>query len=482
MRNNILILILFIASGLYYNKLSGQTIVKQDGKYGLTDEKGNVLLKTEYDKIEQFDESTPSCFIVKKNRKFGYAYKVELDSTVWLNERNRYWTFSKLEFDTIYGFIIGGARYSTSFGYTTMAYKKNNHWGMICIQTHAGSGDGIFPSMGFYVGGMGKATVHEAKYDTIIQRESADDFYTTRLNGKYGFWEPTTNEVYEPEFDSIPFTTETQLGSNYAPRHRFIKKNGKWGYIYLNPETKKIQYKVPCMCNGLGGGGDSKIYFCMGQNDTLQFYNAITQERYVPLIDGKPLKTLFYWKPLDNRKFSFQEYIGSYETILGSDSMFYSLRGLGKNSDLIAIKRKTGNEEKFPIIDSYTHSNTTISVYFVDIKSKINLFAFTDTMFYYDIISPLEPYSQYAPLLIKAQYNKDKNIYIREFYDALTGEFTFRLQSTEKYLTYDQIKKETKNGMTTWYQFTSYSSGKSDEGKIMGYYNLTTKKFSKRRK
>lgn len=467
---------------LRFNEVSGQIIIKQDGKFGLADKAGNTIHKPIYDSIYVMSKFTEiNLFYIKQNNKYAYCYYQEFDSTTWFKESQKKWITSPFEFDSLYGFWIGSVHYQGGFGYTTIGYKKNNLWGMLIFETHTGSGDGIFPSAGFFVDGLGKVKQRNNKYDQITRSEK-DDFYTTRLTGKYGFWEPITNEVYEPEFDSIPFTTETQLGSNYAPRHRFIKKNGKWGYIYLNPETKKIQYKVPCMRNGLGGGGDSRIYYCMGQDDTLQFYNAITQERYVPLIDGKPLKTLFYWKPLDNRKFSLQEYIGSYEAILGSDSMFYGIRGLGKNSDLFAIKRKTGKEEKFPIIDSYTHNKTTISIYFVDIKNKINLFAFTDTMFYYDIISPLEPYSQYAPLLIKAQYNKDKNIYIREFYDALTGEFKFRLQSTEKYLSYDQIKKETKNGITTWYQFTSYSSAKSDEREIRGYYNLTTKKFSKRRK
>jgi hypothetical protein len=481
MRKNLLIFILLFTSGLCYSNLQSQSIIKQDGKYGLADDKGNILLKTEYDKIEQFDESTPSCFIVKKNKKFGYVYKVELDSTVWLNEKNRHWTFSKLEFDTIYGFIIGGARYSTSFGYTTMAYKKNNRWGMICIQTHAGSGDGIFPSMAFYVGGMGKAIVREAKYDTIFQREAADNFYTTRLNGKYGFWEPTTNEVYEPEFDSIPLTIYSYKNHGDLPRNRYVSKNGKWGLVYLNKEKKSLEYKVPCMCNGLGRVRFG-TYFCMGQNDTLQFYNAITRETYKPLIDGKQLQTVFYWNPHDTPPYSLKEYIGRGPSFMGTDSMYYWLQSIGDS--LVAIYKANNQPEALQLESMSFPYRTTIGIYFVDLKNKKNVFQFTEPGWSYEIIRFYESDPIYSPLIIKGKYDEKTNMYIREYYDAKTGEFKFRLQTAEKYVIVSLKEKERGETKKYWFSFTCHTNAEywKEEGVVRGYYNLQTKKFSKRKK
>ncbi len=370
------------------------------------------------------------------------------------------------------GFWIGDLHYHSGFGYTTIGYKKNGLWGMLFVQTHSGSGGGMFPSTGFYVDGLGKMTRRENKYDQITISEK-DNFYTTRLKDKYGFWEPITNEVYEPEFDSIPITKRKDYSTEDLPRHRFVKKNGKWGLIYLNESTQTIEYKVPCLCNALGGI-NAELYYCKGKDDTLQIYFTPTNKILKPIIEGNQIKLDFYWKPWDNdTHFTFQKYIGENTLILGNDSIFYELR-LRDKQELILYKMKN-IPEPFPVLGDYEFDKTTASVYAINIQENKIIFALTDTTCSY--------FSGYAPfIIINAHYNSKTKKYTRYFYDDQTGVLKFSITTQEKFLFMGEVKKEKRRGQTTWYKFTSSRTTSSDHGVVRGYYNLQTKKFSKRRK
>lgn len=455
---------------LAFCRLQAQTVIKQDGRFGIADEKGNVVVKPEFDTIWPLKNYTNTFFVLEKNKKRGYCYRVELDSIKWMPEAQRYWITSAIEFDQLITKVVGSPAYSGSFTYTSIAYKKNGLWGIMFVQTRTGSGDGIFPSAGFYVEGFGHLRIREAKYDSIY-RIDRDAFYTTRLNGKYGFWEPTTNEVYEPEFDSIPIVKRKDYSTEDLPRHRFVKKNGKWGLIYLNEQTKKIEYKVPCLCNGLGNL-NAELYYCMGQNDTLQFYSTKTKQTFKPLIEGKPITTAFYWRPWNNAKFSYQAYIGNPGWLVGTDSTFYYLDV--KHDRYITFDIEKNSKELFPVVGNNLHEKTTTSVYVIDMQENKITLSFTDTTCSY--------FSGYESLIVKANYNSKTQKYTRDFYDDQTGILKFSITTPEQFLFMENVKKETRRGQTTWYKFTSYQTEKYENGKAQGYYNLTTKKFSKRRK
>ncbi len=450
---------------------NAQTIIKQDGKFGLADQNGNMIHKPIYDSIYRMSKFTEiNFFYIKQNNKYAYCYYQEFDSITSFSESQKKWISSGFEFDSLLGFWIGTSHYKGGFSYTTIGYKKEGLWGMLIVQTHTGSGSGIFPSAGFFVDGVGKLIRRKNKYDQITISEK-DDFYTTRLNSKYGFWEPITNEEYEPEFDSIPIVKIKDFSSEELPRHRFVKKDGKWGLVYLNEQTKKIEYKVPCLCNGLGNL-NAELYYCMGQNDTLRFYSTKTKQTFKPLIDGKPIITTFYWRPWNNAKFNYQAYIGNPGWLVGTDGTFYYLNV--KYDRYITLNKENNTREFFPVVANNFQDKTTTSVYVIDMQQNKITLSFTDTTCSY--------FSGYAPLIVKAHYDDKTKKYTREFYDDQTGVLKFSITTSEKFLFIDDIKKETPHGQTTWYKFTSSRTTSSDHGVVRGYYNLTTKKFSKRRK
>ncbi len=169
MRKRILILILSFAGILGGLNLPGQSIIKQDGRFGIADDKGNVIAKPEFDSIWPLREYTNTFFIIKKKNKLAYCYRYELDSIYWLNESRRFWVTSRFDFDELQTMVVGLPGYSGSYSYTQIAYKQNGLWGIMYVQTKTGSGDGIFPSAGFYIAGFGALRLREAKYDSIFR-------------------------------------------------------------------------------------------------------------------------------------------------------------------------------------------------------------------------------------------------------------------------------------------------------------------------
>ncbi len=89
MKNRIHLLLLFI-SLLATQVMQSQTIIKQDGKFGLADLQGNTIHKPVYDSIFRMSKSTDiNLFYIKQNNKYAYCYYLEFDSTTWFNESQK---------------------------------------------------------------------------------------------------------------------------------------------------------------------------------------------------------------------------------------------------------------------------------------------------------------------------------------------------------------------------------------------------------
>ncbi len=224
------------------------------------------------------------------------------------------------------------------------------------------------------------------------------------------------------------------------------------------------------MCNGLGILS-TELYYCMGQNDTLKTFNTATQNTYTPLIDGKPLITFFHWNVrVKEETFTYKNYIGTKRTLLGHENTFYSLTLF--EPGLLAITRQQKKEPEFPSIGFTIYDKEAAAIYFFDLKNQTNILNLTDTSYSYCIINSMA---------VKAGYNKSTAKYSREFYDIHNGEQKFIITTDEKYLIITKVKEEHRHAQNTWYKFTCHNE-EGDHGKVRGYYNLTTKKFSKRRK
>lgn len=430
-----------------HSPVSSQTIINQDGKFGVSDENGVVILKPLYDSIIG-DDNAPTFFIVRNGGKYTYFYKHGFDSITWMKKEDRYWVLGDFEFDSLKPQVIGASYYNRSFGYSIFKYSKAGKWGMIYLQTYTVSGDGMFPSAGFYAYEYGKLGIREARYDAILRSEP-DDFFTTYLNGKYGLWNVVTGEEYISEFDTIPvFKGGDGAKGWYGLRERHVRKNGKWGVVRMDEETKTLNYIVPCRC-----GKVSKVapntYACTGSRDTITLFNTITHTEYTPLVDGKPL--IFSG---DSMRISIYEYNIGEENPKGPKPLILSVTNNNNPpSD------KSGGYNEFYWIDP--------------VKQKVT--AYNDSGFYYNL------YLGTTRLISQVKLHSSTPELDYNFYDLETKQFLFKFSLDSSYtLTYGFYhpnKCSTQDDSIAEF----YYYDKKDRKKVVGYYNSTNKRFTRRK-
>ncbi|MCK6639556.1 MAG: hypothetical protein L6Q81_05675 [Bacteroidia bacterium] len=443
-----LLLIPFLVLGSRYT--FAQTVIKQDGKFGLADENGSIILKPNYDTVIA-KATMPTFFILKNEGKFAYTYKVQTDSTTWLNEKEQYWTVSEFEFDSLYirALAIQVHEDVSRTLYTHLQYKKNGLWGMIIIQSHLLSGSGIFVSAGSYATGLGRSYRREARYDAILGFEM-DGFYVSRREGKYGLMNPGTNEDYTPEFDTIPvFKGWISYGSDVGRRERYVRKNGKWGVIQMNAKTKTLQYSVPCSCNEVKKVGVN-TYACSGFGDTITLFDTLAHTSFIPLVNGSPIIV---------SKHSTRVLINEYDLSEKDSSDTKPFVLLVNNSKYPSPEKAAGHNE----------------IYLIDLVTQ-KVTAYNDSGTYYNL------YLGTTYLISQANLHPSSSNAQYKFYDLGTKEFLFDLVLDSNYLLRYSFYHPPRCYPEERYDMVElFYYDKKDRKKILGYYNSNTKRFTRRK-
>lgn len=429
-----------------------QTILKVEGKFGLADKHGGNVLKPEFDALEQAyfivhygdqiekKNAGLPLYYVKRGDKYGYCYNVSFDSLTW--HTDDYWVTSEFEFDSLYLLVVGTSRYHVGYGYSVLKYKQGGKWGILYVQTAASSGDGIFPSSGFYVDGLGKLYRKPAKYDEVC-REQADYLFPTILNDTYGLVDPIRNEEYPAEFDTVPI----MLDGN--PSHlRYVRKNKRWGIVRLNSINDSIINITPCKCNEISQVSDG-IYGCTGYGDTITFFDTLTHEEYVPKISGKPF-------------------------IFDSSSVTFIVNSYG-----------WGEQPTHPISIEVTRKDRPASdqfhlyyneIYYINLKQH-RVVTYNDTGSRYTLFQSLK-----NGLILKTPLKNKSPQTIYQFYTAESGEFRFSFlldsnyQWSIKYYYPNNCRKEDE-----WIFYEFYYYNGKGERITLGYYDHLQQKFTRRK-
>lgn len=426
--------------------ISAQTILKQDGKYGLTDEGGEVILKPIYDSVIG-SEDMPTFFIIRNNGKYAYTYKIEFDSLKWLDQKDRHWMVSEFKFDSLLLYSIGSSYYATGYAYSIIKYKKSGLWGLIYIQTSVSNGGGIFPSASFHAHAFGRQGISDARYEAIFGSE-VDDFFTTYLNGKYGLWNVVTGEEYISEFDTIPvFKGGRGTGGWFGLRERYVRKNGAWGVIRMDGKTKTLGYVVPCQCNKVSKIW-SEVYGCTGYGDTITFFDNTSHTEYTPTINGKPF-------------------------VFSNDSVEVRIEPYNLyNQPMPPVAILVINRNSPPLESAGDYNE----VYAINIPQK-KITTFSESGKCYSFYIAVE-----NGLIAKTELHPTGSKQLYEFYNMETGEFRFSF-SLDTAFSYRLEDYDPKNcSKADEYRFVDfYYYDRNGRKKIIGYYDYREEKFTRRK-
>lgn len=486
-------------------------VIKLNGKFGISDEKGNIVVEPvndtayascgNYKHLDVF--AVNPFFILKRGNKLAYAYCLNQDDLGHqLPESKRHWKISEYIYETIDQYSFNTETYDDtcrgfrSEPYLVLRYKKNGKWGLMYVRS-SNVMDKHFFSYPFPAS-LGELRMTEAKYDTIAgyhhQKkltkrggyENESGFYTVKSNGKFELleviYDPVygnknnmsrwSNELYKDGgFDTIPLQVEKKF---------YVRKNGKWGYVILHHETKTIEYVVPCMCHALFYLNE-KVFYCGGEKDTLKIYNTHLKQSFIPLPEQKPVVCTFFWPPDSYSEYRLNTYIGSSPVLKATDGRFYKPEDIDDVSGIVALFEKhPPGSDKSSIEDLCYHRNRDAAkrLFVFDMSRQKTIASFVDTGSVYQVHHARD-------FIIKANYSQDTKKYIREFYDARTGFYKFRIETADNYFyieksynEYSPVKPIMINGVEHhWYRFESEKTINQKKRRSLGTYDITSGEY-----
>ena len=179
---------------------------KKDGKYGLIDYNGNVVVSANYDELTSL-KNRPGEILAKKNNKVGI-----IDSS------------GQIKIEVKYDSIVGDEYYTENDGYEKAGYIVGNK----------GSNGYIYG----YINNFGEKILDE-KFESIsrVLKYDEDNVYLIVMsNGKKGVYK-NSKEIIEQKYQNI----------NYADTSRIfvVKRNSNYGIFGLNgKEILPVKYKA----------------------------------------------------------------------------------------------------------------------------------------------------------------------------------------------------------------------------------------------
>ena len=291
--------------------LDAQTIVKQNGKYGLADESGEIIIKPQYDSIYCLGVSSENSrnrwdnfYILKAGHRYGYAIRLqwqirkirqpesyswtdisdEIDSTKWrmsdvmYDSLFRMGVFKDLTVDTYAKTSYCGRDIEeTEREFFTLGYEKNGKAGLIVVDfakrvEEKKYADGFGRYSVFF--SMEKVTEHPPHYDKVFLKV-ADGYYynfyiVTVAQGKYGIEDICIGKTYSNISDTVPLNVKDRIEVFY------VKKSGRWGLVYLRQDSAFAVNLIPytygslAELSGIRSGTRAAVF-----DNNIAFYSAM---------------------------------------------------------------------------------------------------------------------------------------------------------------------------------------------------------------
>jgi hypothetical protein len=384
-------------------------IIHQNGKYGIIDKQGEIVINPEFELIYQpLKEGYFDYFVLKQNNKYAFV----LNNT---KGDSLFWTTSLFEYDSLYwppliyiqNYVIDSSespyRYDRQF-YGCIKYLKDNKIGLISFE-HTFSSGGNYTD--YYE--IRYVKTYDAKYDKItdypMNRSSdkiSDESFITLINGKYGFLDLEYNFEIEPIFDTIPiFIYKT-------PRKWHVRENGKWGIVTIDEKTKSVKYNIPCMFNEQLMYVSNNIYVRKSFGDTLTFFDIENNTVYSPYINNSPIilnndslkMSVIKYHELGHRNYAYTKWY--------DDKFNYFLIEVIKKSEYFGSK-----------------SN---NIYLINYAEKRVQTVFNDPNCSYYVISDTK-----NGLIQKTELGQTGSKITREYYNIETGELKIKIKLDRSY-------------------------------------------------
>lgn len=242
--------------------------IKQDGKWGLANANGQVLVAPEYDLISNFDSGFGRIY---KNGKMGlvncngiiiaseglYDITHPMGQRIFAVEKNKQWGLINYDGKSmaIFGYqsieetIFPPYAYSGSYNekeryeyarrhHTVIVLKGSQKWGIMNSQGNyliAPQYDSIgIGKNALYIQYKGKMGVWDSTFHQVVpcKYDSINNNILV-LNGKYGFMNNHLQVRIEPRYEAIQYLNQGEVmetTANYSSTLRF-KQGGKWGLL-----------------------------------------------------------------------------------------------------------------------------------------------------------------------------------------------------------------------------------------------------------
>ncbi|MBL4753331.1 MAG: hypothetical protein JKY52_07025 [Flavobacteriales bacterium] len=216
---------------IYSQSTWGQSIISSDGKYGLTDAEGKIVVTPQYDSI--YNPSDKSWgkgkglkfFVLVDGEKYGYIIRTLSKDT------NLQWIAVDIEFDNIK--YIEGNDVSPDFA----ILKKGNKYGFLAIYAFYRQN---YVQYTYSTIGIDHVFSSEIVYDSIWGK-------TLKKDGKYGkylSWEA----IIDPVYDTLEYIGESKewrshFGLSSHKGYYSVVKDSLYGILLEDSLVIPIKYK-----------------------------------------------------------------------------------------------------------------------------------------------------------------------------------------------------------------------------------------------
>ncbi len=402
-------------------------IIKIKNKFGLIDRNGEVVLPIENDTIyssipdfEQNDVKRISpVFIYKRNKKYGFAYQVGLDtlySFKLLSKDKSYWKVEDAIYDSIVKIHFDVDFYTdTTSGfdrrpYYVFKYKLNNKWGLFYIRGVGTSVKNGYWSLSGVPGYLGRLETTKPIFDEIGEMIGYS-LYEGKLNGKWTFlqvlYKPANygaNEKWNKDhsafkWEFVPliwgdrtfndsFDTIVPLGGrNYDERKYFnVKKGDKWGTIKLDNKGMLNQF-VPCIYNSIAReqrpiiaytDTSTVLYDYDGKAVEVQLVKDKDYSKFVTSLEFKQYYIYYFYSHqnfLNCANYGTGELTPSHSyNIVVIDSVTYQAVEIYKSSENVMYDRLKGDDRTSYLIRKVVQVEKGYIDYFIDLETKEVMF------------------------------------------------------------------------------------------------------------
>ncbi|MCF8298205.1 MAG: hypothetical protein K9J13_11720 [Saprospiraceae bacterium] len=302
-------IIFFIVSQTAYT----QTIITQDGKYGLIDKNKTIIIKPQLDSIyitaPDFGMSGKGAknYILKLGDKYGYA----------LNTIDKGWIISEIEFDMIK---------HKSIGFITV--RKGDKYGFVAFFIRNGSNISGFHSLA-WVESIEKVYISEIIYDNLDKYINGDSEYLLKDN-KYCLY-IGLKSLIPPIYDSVPELINYYYNNGNKDSLFFlydVTKNGYHGVMFASYKNTKLVLPIIYKKGELFDVKENDIVkFIINQKGKpIKVFNSLDSTFLTLHSNGQPLLSTGTGKYVDTRIYYcniLSKLTNRYDSVISRNAIYH---------------------------------------------------------------------------------------------------------------------------------------------------------------